>query len=869
MTRLPTGTVTFLFTDVEGSTRMLRDLGHERYVRQLSSHDCVLRHAIEQAGGLEVSTEGDGFFAVFRSATAAIAAAVSGQRGLHGQSWPEGIEMRVRMGLHTGTGNLRGDDYAGIDVHRAARVAAAAHGGQVLVSASTYEAARDDLPGDVGLVDLGEHVLRDLDSEHLYQLRIDGLPSEFPPLRTLRARPFDLPLELTSMVGRDRERAQVIELLRERRLLTLTGTGGTGKTRLAAAVAAEVVDEYPGGVAFVSLAGVSDPESIPTAILGSLGLRSTSGESNPREQLLSYLAGREMLLLLDNFEQLLDGRTLIAEILRRADRIRILVTSRAPLHMRGEREVPVPPLSTTPPPGSRISESVRLFLDRATDVRPDLEMTSADLAAIATLVERLDGLPLAIELAASRLRVLSPADLLERLGNQLLSDPGSDLPSRQRTISDTIDWSYGLLAAWPQRLFERCSVFVGGARLEELEAVCVTGDDGAVDLLAGLTELVDHSLLYRFSAAGGSRFGMLGVVQEFAREVLAERPEAEAVGARHLLAYRALIEEAEPRLLRGERARWLSLIAADHDNIRAAIDRAVGTGDAESALVITAGMWRFWQTRGPLDEASRRISEALAVPGEVDPRVLAKALSAKGGIAYWRGDFEGMLEPYARAVEILRASPSRRALAGALYDQSFALAGTGDHDAAWGVLEESMALARAEGDAYGIARAHWGMFDAAWYQGDALTALRYAELAAAGFEKLDAPFDLGWARYAVADCLRKRGRHEEARTPLDLALPAFHEAGDLTALILFFEEYAALEVLDGHRDRAARLIGATESLKVQTGMRLIDASAWSGPASDVHELVGQVDEQLAAEVEEGRRMSVDQAVAYALAHDPS
>ncbi|MDP8959845.1 MAG: adenylate/guanylate cyclase domain-containing protein, partial [Actinomycetota bacterium] len=394
MKDLPTGTVTFLFTDIEGSTRMLERLGDD-YRQVLEDHSALLRQAVEEAGGTEVSTEGDAFFCVFPTAPQGVMAAVAAQRALHQHHWPAGGEARVRMGLHAGTGALAGEDYVGMDVNRTARITAAAHGGQVLCSASTRSLVEHAVPSGVGFRDLGEHRLPDLSSrEHLYQLVVAGLPDTFPPVRSLDRIPNNLPVQLTSFVGRRREVDQAVELLSRSRLLTLTGPGGTGKTRLALRVAAEVAEHFPHGVCFVPLAAITEPELVPLAIIEGLHLHQRS--TSPLGQLLDYLADKEMLLVLDNFEQVLAAGPQVAQLLQGTTGLEVLVTSRAPLHVSGEQEMPVPSLRRPGAGDLPIEqlaqyEAVTLFVERAAGARPEFRMTSDNAAAVAQIVHRLEG----------------------------------------------------------------------------------------------------------------------------------------------------------------------------------------------------------------------------------------------------------------------------------------------------------------------------------------------------------------------------------------------------------------------------------------------------------------------------------------------
>src|SRR2546421_4825455 len=481
---LPTGTVTFFFSDIEGSTRLIQQVG-ERYPDVLLAHHTLLRNAVAAHSGNELRTEGDSFFIVFGSALDACSGAAEAQKALAQHAWPDGGQVRVRIGLHTGEATLVGNEYLGLDVHRAARVASAAHGGQVLVSETTRALVDHVLPPTLTLKDLGVHRLKDLArAERLFQLLIEGLPGEFPVLRTLEATPNNLPTQLTSFIGRDDQVREARQLLTRSRLLTLTGPGGTGKTRLSLQIAADVMDSFPDGVYFVPLASVQDPELVPSAIAQALAISSTAGR-RLIDSLLDHLRDKRTLLVLDNFEQLLPAATVTTELLEASPGLRVLVSSRAVLRIYGEQEFPVPPLALPDlkalPDLATLSqfEAVRLFIERAVAVKPDFQATNENAPAIAGIGERVDGLPLAIELAAARVKLFSPQALLVRLEKSLsaLGSGARDLPGRQQTLRGAIQWSYDLLNQGERRLLARFSVFARGASLEHVEVVCGPAED--------------------------------------------------------------------------------------------------------------------------------------------------------------------------------------------------------------------------------------------------------------------------------------------------------------------------------------------------------------------------------------------------------
>ena len=535
---LPEGTVTLLFTDIAGSTQLLQQLG-DQYAGILTTYRQLLRAAFQQWNGYEVDTQGDAFFVAFARATDAVSAAVSAQRSLHTHSWPEGVEVRVRVGVHTGEPEHSSSGYTGLDVHFAARLLSAAHGGQVLLSQTTQQLVEHDLPEGVSLRDLGLYHLRDFrDPKRLFQLVIVGLPADFPPLRTLDVRLNNLSVQLSSLIGREQEVTEVSTLLQrpDVRLVTLTGMGGIGKTRLGLQVATELLDAFADGTYFVPLAAVTDPVSVIDALAHLLGLEHQHiGQrlsTEHMEYLKAFLRDKHLLLLLDNFEQVIAAAPDLAELLTTCPYLKILVTSRATLHIQGEYEFPVPPLAlpkrTQLAANDDLSQyaAVALFLERALAIKPDLAVTEANIQAIAAICVHLDGLPLAIELAAARSKLFPPRALLQRMTHRLdvLTSGVQGVPDRQRTLRNTIAWSYNLLDAMEQQFFRWLSVFVGSYTLEAVEALCSAFADGAEQVLDRVTSLIDKSLLLQIEREGEEpRLVMLETIREYGLEILAAR----------------------------------------------------------------------------------------------------------------------------------------------------------------------------------------------------------------------------------------------------------------------------------------------------------------------------------------------------------
>jgi predicted ATPase/class 3 adenylate cyclase len=867
MGELPTGTVTFLFTDIEGSTRLLQALG-AAWKTVLEDHNRLLLGAIREAGGIDLRSEGDSFFAVFRTAPAAVAAAHAAQRALAAHPWPPEASVRVRMGMNTGEGAVGGDSYVGLDVHRAARIAAAGHGGQVLLSSATAELVRAGLPHGLGLRDLGEHRLKDLARpERVFQLTIDALTAEFPPIRSL-GTPTNLPVQRTSFVGRAREVAQVKELLRGPGLLTLTGPGGSGKTRLALQAARELLDDYPDGVFFVELAPITDPRLVPSAIADSIGARA-EGARPVLDTLRDHVRDREMLLVVDNFEQVLEAASVVADLLAAAPRMRILATSREPLHLTGEQELAVPPLSL-PDTGQSAApeqllrfESVALFVQRAAAVDPGFRITEANAPAAAELCHRLDGLPLAIELAASRVKVLSPEAILERLGRrlELLTSGPVDVPPRQRTLREAIGWSYDLLDEAEKAVFRRLSVFAGGWSLEAAEAVADPGAERGRDILEVLGSLVDKSLVMKSSDVG--RFRMLETIREFGVEHLESAGEVNATRDRHGSHFLEIAEAAEPHLRRVDQERWLDLLELEHDNLRAALRKSIDAGPSTTGLRLVGALWRFWHMHGHLAEGRRWAEAVLALPASAARTAeRAKALTALGGVAYWQEDLPVTRRSYEEALAIARELGDRSAEAEGRYNMAYPPAYEGDMATAVVTLEQSRAMFEDLGVRRGVADCVWLLAIVARLGGDTASARALAEESLRIHREVE-------DRFGATDALHVLGRIALAQGDLDTAGASFLEAlandeqvGNRTGMGIVLDNLAARSSALGHHLRAVRLAGASEAIKEAAGGHapppFIDLP---DPREAARQVLG--DAAVDAAWAEGQAMTLDQALAYA------
>jgi predicted ATPase/class 3 adenylate cyclase/Tfp pilus assembly protein PilF len=819
MADLPSGTVTFLFTDIEGSTAMWeRDRQAMRAAvdRQLA----ILHSLITAHHGVLFKTVGDGTQAAFASAEEALRAAVAAQRALLQETWvdPPG-PLRVRMALHAGEAQPDAHgDYLAAPLNRLSRLLSTGHGGQILLSQTVQQLTRGALPAGSELRDLGDHRLRDLlEPERVYQLRHPDLPADFPPLKSLENRPNNLPLQPTPFLGREHAVQQIVDLLHrpEVRFLTLTGPGGTGKTRLALQAAAEVLDDFTDGVFFVALASLTDPELVLPSLATTLGIREEGGQPLG-ERLRDVLAAKQLLLVLDNMEHLADAAPAVGELLGTSPGLKVLVTSRMPLRLRAEREYAVPPLGLPrrkpPPPPEQLSqyEAVRLFIERAQAIKADFTIDNATAPAVAEICWRLDGLPLAIELAAARIRMLPPAAMLSRLEHRLpmLTGGARDAPERQRTLRNTIAWSYDLLEPADQVLFRRQAVFAGGATFEAIEAV--VSPDGSLDVFGGLERLLEQSLLRQeVGLEGEPRFSLLETIREFGREQLEASGKDEATRQQHAAFFLAMAEEAAPALHGPQQRAWLERLETEHDNIRSALGWAL-TGGPETALGFVAALFWFWYYRGHLTEGRDWTERALATGASATPEVQARALNNSSAFAWGRADYATASSRAEEALALARTVDDRSGEGWALINLGIVAGSLGDPKRSAALHAEAEARFLSIGERFGAATAIYNQGVEAGVAGDKDRQRAFFERSLAECQAIGDRIQASWTLITLGNHERERRNLARARALLEEGLATAREFRHAFLEAWALDELAEVAGERGEADLAAAYLRDAE-----------------------------------------------------------
>ena len=810
-----------MFTDIEGSTQLLDDLGPENYRDALTNHQLAIRDAFGRHDGYEVDTAGDGFFYAFPTAVGAAYAVGEALEAL-GRG-----PVKIRVGIHTGEPIVEGPKYVGLDVHRAARIMAAAHGRQALLSGTT----RDLLDESFAVRDLGEHRLKDLSAlQRLYQLGT----GDFPRPRTLTLT--NLPVPATEFLGRDRELAEVVEQLRDGvRLLTLTGPGGTGKTRLALQAAAEAADDFAEGVWWVPLAAVRDPGIVLRHTAQTLDVVEQSDRSLG-EVLGEMLGGKRMLLVLDNVEHLLPDAVDAIATLRDLGSPKIVVTSRERLQLAGERVYPVPQLSP--------SEGVDLFVARAGAIDPAFE---AD-AAVAELCSRLDNLPLAIELAAARTAVLQPEQILERLGRQLdLLTGGRDADPRQQTLRATIAWSYDLLTLKERELFASFAVFAGGATLDAVTEVCYADLDT-------LQSLVDKSLLRH----SGDRFWMLETIREYGREVLEQGGESDAIRDHHVSFFLEFLERAEPELTRPDQRRWYAQLTLEQNNIREALAYACEQRDGERALMLAGTVWRYWWSHGVIDEAERWYARAFAIDGKASITARARGMFGLAHMTESRGDREHAREQFEEAAALLQQSGQTRLQISAMAHLVSANHLLGDRQRAQAAAEEGLALALATGDVRGAAVIRSNLAATLLREEDDRGATRAYEQALEEWRAAGDVYGIARTLTALAGIALRGGDPGQAASNVVESLELSSSIGDAQNITWELSVAAEIAAAQGDPQASARLCAAYEALRRHRGLSRPDEAETIRAA---HNILG---DEFDAAWADGAKLDLEAAVEFAI-----
>jgi predicted ATPase/class 3 adenylate cyclase len=902
--------LTFLFTDIEGSTALLERLGDEGYARVLAGHHALVRSALAAHGGREIDTQGDAFFAVFSSPRACVAAVLAMQQALQGHGWPGEERVRVRMGIHCGEAVKTDTGPVGLEVHRAARVAAAGYGGQVLVSEAAAVLVRDGLPPGAALADLGVHRLKDLGRpERIFQLTAAGLQAGFPPLRSLGnpALPNNLPAELSSFIGREREVAEVRALVESSRLVTLTGAGGAGKTRLGLQVAAELLDGSGDGVWLAELAAVTDGEAVALAICEALRLAAQPGRP-VLEALLDALALQDALIVVDNCEHLIGGCAKTAEaILRRCPKVHLLATSREPLGIGGEVIYRVPSLSLPGPqdsgsvPGS--SDAVALFAERARTHGVALAADEQASPVVVSVCRRLDGMPLAIELAAARLRSMSLAELHDRLDQRfrLLTGGSRTALERQQTLRATVAWSYSLLTSAEQLLLARLSVFAGGFDLDAAEAVCGSGDLDVLDVADLLGSLVDKSLVVAEAAGGTLRYRLLETIRLFAAEQLGEagEEEAAAAAAAHCAHFLALAEQAAAYLTGPEQGSWLARLDADQANLRRAAGYAADLPDGTAAVLrLGVALDRYWWARSRLQEGFELLVPALRrADADADPALFGAALVTAADVGF-HTDVATARPLAEQAVQVARQLGDERLLSRALAALCGAYFFAGDPETGRPFGQESVERARRLGDdvllgesllgylltidpagalplyaeAIGCTErsgdhfhncvGHINVGSTALEAGDIPAARAHLEAAAQTAQQI------GWEHAIVqanlGEVLRAEGDLDGARYAFEAALRISRRNGDNWNMAGIILDLACLAGDTGDWHRAAALHGVAQAFQDRTGNSWQEFSARDRRDSLDQARARLGDEQLERAYGQGMALSLDEALDLAL-----
>lgn len=879
MTAIPTGTVTFLFTDIEGSTKLAQEYP-DAWEAARARHHAILQAAITEHGGFVFQIVGDSFCAAFGSAPEAVLAATESQRGLQAEGWAH-KPVRVRMGLHTGVAEARAGNYIGyLTLARVQRVMSAAHGGQILVSAATAGLLQGQMPDGISLRNLGEQRLKGLlNPEHLWQVVVPGLPQDFPPLSSLDATPNNLPSQLTSFVGREHELAEVQRLIGNTALLTVTGSGGMGKTRLALQAACGLLERFPDGVWFVELASLNDPQLVSQAVAATLGLREEPGQPL-LTTLTRYVREKCLLLILDNCEHLIEACARLADgILHAAPQARILCTSREALSIAGESMYLLPPLPSadandSPAAGDAAPASVQLFAERATALRPDFMLTAANTRVVAQICRRLDGIPLAIELAAARIKLFTVEQIAAHLDDRfrLLTGGSRTALARQQTLRATMDWSYGLLSDSERMLFRRLSVFAGGWSFEAMEAVCDGEPLQREQLLDLLTRLVDKSLVITEGdttsamAAPAVRYRMLETIREYARDALIRLDESEEVRARHLNTFRRLSAQTEYNLERAGQLAWLNRLDSEIENLRAAFEWSLNRQLTEDALHLAADLSYYWLRRGYLSEGRDWLVRSLSGEVSAYPYAHARALSLLSRMERLLGLFADARSHLESALSLLQESEYPSDFARALARLGEISGDEGRYAEARSLFERSLVIQRRLDDKPALAHLFTVLGEIARAQGDYVRAGVYYADGLALATALGNDYRRAILLHNLGYVKARQGALQAAEADIRESVLLSVAVGDKWQIAHSLVALAGVAGRQGQAARSARLFGAGDALFAAIGSQpdFADRVEYERDLAVAQTLLDPA--AFAAARAEGRALTMAQAVALALAN---
>ncbi len=874
MITLPSGTVTFLFTDIEGSTKLAQE-HPDKWEDMRSRHHAILQSAMDAHNGYVFQIIGDAFCVAFHTAKDGLNAALDSQRNLQTENW-EGTPIKVRMGIHTGEAELqrKGDYHGYLTLSRAQRLMSAGHGGQVLISLATEHLLRNHLSDEVTLKDMGERRLKDLNQpEHIYQLVIPSLNSDFPPIKTLDVYKHNLSAQITAFIGRENEIVKIKQELESHRLVTLTGSGGTGKTRLSLQVATELLDYFDHGIWFIELAPLTDPDLIPQTILSAIGVQEQQGKTS-LDTLKKYLQERPTLMVLDNCEHLIEASAKIAEtLLNSAPELKILASSREALGVRGELAYLVPSLSAPDPRnlpdinGLLKYEAVQLFVERTTLVIPSFVVDKNNAEFVAEICHRLDGIPLALELAAARVKMLPVEQIAKRLDDRfrLLTGGARTALPRQQTLRATIDWSYNLLSEQERTLLRRLAVFIGGWTLEAAEEICSADDILSEQILDLLSQLVNKSLVAVETTQGESRYEVLETVRQYAREKLFDAEENSPLRDKHLAYFVKLAEQAEPELYRSNQVFWFNKLDEELDNIRLALEWSLRINNSEKALRIAGALGQFWWTHAHLREGQEWIRQATELGSRNNTQ--SKALFWGSVLARTQEDFLSARRFSNESLELCRIQDDKEGMAKALgvlgsidyFEKEFSRA-----QKAW---EEALVLYRGLGDRRGIARVLNNLGYSLHTQGNIEKAEElYLECLTICRELEDkwnmhhVLLNMGHIAYEQGNIIRARELYEEN-------LVFCRELGDKDGLAYVLLSLTQILLSEGQIISSAQVQGMAIQILGEVGSFLepIEQANYDKATTALKKLMGMDEYQ--KEFENGRALSLEQAIELVLKKD--